>query len=173
MKEEILNDNMEISTLESKNYNSRINFKNIFISTTSIIFIVFLVISCFNSNQSYNEKTIRMLAEKAESLVPDGYASLNGGTTGGKGGKTVTVKKFKDLKEAAESTDPMIIIVEGTIKTTDGGDKSLNVRSNKTLMGKDKNAKIYGGISISKEKNVIVYNLNIEGFILIMGQLMV
>ena len=30
-------------------------------------------------------------------------------------------------------------------------------------MGEDKNAKIYGGISISKEKKVIVYNLNIEG----------
>ena len=30
-------------------------------------------------------------------------------------------------------------------------------------MGKDKQAKIYGGISISGEKNIIVYNLNIEG----------
>ena len=101
-----------------------------------------------------------MLAEKVETLSPEGYASLNGGTTGGRGGKTVTVKTFEDLKNAVQSTDPMIVIVEGTIKT---GDKLLSIRSNKTLMGKDKNSKIYGGISISKEKNVIVYNLNIEG----------
>ena len=55
----------------------------------------------------------------------------------------------------------MILIVDDTIKTTDGGDRLLSIKSNKTLMGKDKNAKIYGGISISKEMNVIVYNLNI------------
>ena len=30
-------------------------------------------------------------------------------------------------------------------------------------MGKDKSAKIYGGISINGEKNIIIYNLNIEG----------
>ena len=57
----------------------------------------------------------------------------------------------------------MIVIVDGAIKTTDGGDSSLSIRSNRTLKGEDKNAKIYGGISISKEKKVIVYNLNIEG----------
>ena len=77
-----------------------------------------------------------MLAEKVETLSPEGYASLNGGTTGGKGGKTVTVKTFEDLKNAVQSTDPMIVIVECTIKT---GDKLLSIRSNKTLMGKDKN----------------------------------
>ena len=91
------------------------------------------------------------------------YASLNGGKTGGKEGKTVTVSNFDDLKKGVQSTDPMIVIVDGTIKTTDGGDCSLSIRNNKTLIGKDKNAKIYGGISISKEKNVIIYNLNIEG----------
>ena len=36
----------------------------------------------------------------------------------------------------------MIVIVDGTIKTADGGESSLSIRNNKTLMGKDKNAKI-------------------------------
>ena len=40
---------------------------------------------------------------------------------------------------------------------TDRCDNSLNIRSN--IYGKDKNAKI----STSKEKNEIVYILNIEG----------
>ena len=69
-----------------------------------------------------------MLAEKVETLSPEGYAS--------KGGKTVTVKTFEGLKNAVQSTDPMIVIVECTIKT---GDKLLSTRSNRTLMGKDKN----------------------------------
>lgn len=112
-------------------------------------------------NKNENEQKLRLLAEIAESLVPEVYASFNGGTTGGKGGKTVTVSNFEDLKNAVQSTDPMILIVDDTIKTTDGGDRLLSIKSNKTLMGKDKNAKIYGGISISKEMNVIVYNLNI------------
>lgn len=139
--------------------------KKLFISALSFIFIFFIFITFFNipQNKKSNEQKLRLLVEKAETLVADGYASLNGGTTGGKGGKTVTVSNFNDLKKAVQSTDPMIVIVDGTIKTTDGGDKALSIRSNKTLMGKDKNAKIYGGISISKEKNVIVYNLNIEG----------
>lgn len=112
-------------------------------------------------NKNENEQKLRLLAEIAESLVPEVYASFNGGTTGGKGGKTVKVSNFEDLKNAVQSTDPMILIVDDTIKTTDGGDRALSIKSNKTLMGKDKNEKIYGGISISKEKNVIVYILNI------------
>ena len=95
--------------------------------------------------------------------MPEYYASFSVGTTGSKGGKAVTVSNFDDLKKAVLFTDPMIAIVDGTIKTTEGGDGSLNIRSNKTLIGKDKNAKIYGGISISIEKNVIIYNLNVEG----------
>ena len=151
--------NMESSSLSNSKQ------KKLFISTLSFIFVFLIFISFYYipQNKNSNEQKLRLLVEKAETLLADGYASLNGGTTGGKGGKTVTVSNFNDLKKAVQSTDPMIVIVDGTIKTTDGGDKALSIRSNKTLMGKDKNAKIYGGISISKEKNVIVYNLNIEG----------
>jgi len=166
MKEDILNTyHEEIVSSNPEKTTQKNNLKKVFISATSIILVVLLVICAFTlSSKNYNEeKKIRKLAETAESLVPEGYASLNGGTTGGKGGKTVTVSNYNDLKNAVLSTDPMIIIVDGTIKTTDGGNRALSIRSNKTLMGKDKNAKIYGGISISKEKNVIVYNLNIEG----------
>ena len=159
MKEKIL----RVHGQESSSFSN--SKKKIFISTFSFIFLFFIFISFYNISldQKPNDQKLRLLAEKAESLVSDGYASLNGGTTGGKGGKTVTVSNFDDLKKAVQSTDPMIVIVDGTIKTTDGGNNALSIRSNKTLMGKDKNAKIYGGISISKEKNVIVYNLNIEG----------
>ena len=112
--------------------------KKLLISAISFIFIFFIFITFFNipQNKKSNEQKLRLLVEKAETLVADGYASLNGGTTGGKGGKTVTVSNFNDLKKAVQSTDPMIVIVDGTIKTTDGGDRALSIRSNKTLMGK-------------------------------------
>ena len=38
-------------------------------------------------------------------IAVDGYASLNGGTTGGYGGQTVTVSNYKDFKAAVQSKD--------------------------------------------------------------------
>ena len=59
-----------------------------------------------------------------------GFASQNGGTTGGKGGQTVTVSNYKDFKAAVQSKDAKIVIVDGTIKTTDGDGYGLKVESN-------------------------------------------
>ena len=66
-------------------------------------------------NKNENGQKLRLLAEIDESLVPEVYASFNGGTTGGKGGKTVTVSIFEDLKNPVQSTDPMILIVDDMI----------------------------------------------------------
>ena len=96
-------------------------------------------------------------------LVADGYASLNGGTTGGKGGDTVTVSTYADFKAAVQAKEAKVVVVKGTIRTTDGDGYGLKIASNKTIMGKDSSATIYGGISISGVKNVIVYNINING----------
>ena len=96
-------------------------------------------------------------------IAVDGYASLNGGTTGGYGGQTVTVSNYKDFKAAVQSNDKKIVIVSGTIKTTDGDGYGLKVVSDKTIMGKDSKATIYGGLSLNGVKNVIIYNLNIQG----------
>ena len=96
-------------------------------------------------------------------LVADGYASLNGGTTGGKGGDTVTVSTYAAFKAAVQAKEAKVVVVKGTIRTTDGDGYGLKIASNKTIMGKDSSATIYGGISISGVKNVIVYNINING----------
>jgi pectate lyase len=85
------------------------------------------------------------------------------GTTGGGDVTPTTVKTFADLKAAVQDTKPRVVIVSGTIKTTDGGGYGLAIASNKTLMGADKNATIYGGIDMSNVSNVIVRNLNING----------
>lgn len=49
------------------------------------------------------------------------------------------------------------------LKTTDGDGYGLRIAKDKTIMGKDSAATIYGGLAIAGVSNVIVYNLNIHG----------
>jgi len=96
-------------------------------------------------------------------LVADGYASLNGGTTGGEGGDTVVVSTYAAFKAAIQTDKPKVVVVKGTIKTTDGDGYGLAIYSNTTIMGADSSATIYGGLVVNGKKNVIIYNINIHG----------
>lgn len=96
---------------------------------------------------------------RAAAAGPVGFASQNGGTTGGAGGKTTTVTTFEQLSSAAESDDPAIIYVKGTITGTD----KVRVGSNKSILGLDSSSKLVGvGLFIKEAKNVIVQNLAIS-----------
>ena len=87
--------------------------------------------------------------------TPIGYASVNGTTTGGKGGKEVTVTTLSALKTAAGSSSPMIIKVSGTIK----GNEYIKVKSNKTIIGL-KGATLNGpGLYLQSVSNIIIQNL--------------
>lgn len=66
-------------------------------------------------------------------------------TTGGNGGEEVVVSTFDDLVSAASGDDPTIIIVEGEI-TQDG---TVEVGSNKSILGRDSSAGIYIYIPLS------------------------
>jgi pectate lyase len=96
-----------------------------------------------------------------------GWATVNAdgvnGTTGGGNATPTTVKTFADLMTAVQDKAPRVVLVSGTIKATDGGGYGLNIASNKTLVGADKNATIYGGLNMSNVSNVIIRNLNING----------
>jgi pectate lyase len=99
--------------------------------------------------------------------VPTGFASVAGDglstTTGGDSASPVTVHTYAELSSAVSGTTPRVIIVSGTIRTTDGGGFGLPIGSNITIKGADKNATIYGGINISGSSNVIIRNLNFHG----------
>ncbi|WP_437532449.1 hypothetical protein WME79_04680 [Sorangium sp. So ce726] len=82
-------------------------------------------------------------------------------TTGGGNATPVTVTTFAELKSAVQDKNPRVVIVSGTIKTEGG--YALEIASNKTIMGADKDATIYGGIAMKNVSNVIVRNLNIHG----------
>ena len=78
-------------------------------------------------------------------------------TTGGKGGKTVTVSTLSALKSAAGSSSPMIIYVKGIIK----GKEGVTVKSNKTIIGLS-GSKLDGpGLKMYNVNNIIVKNMTI------------
>ncbi|KAF0327388.1 hypothetical protein GQ607_005249 [Colletotrichum asianum] len=86
-----------------------------------------------------------------------GYASTNGGTTGGKGGSTTTVSTLAQFTKAAESSGKLNIVVKGSIS----GNAKVRVASDKTIVGQ-KGSKITGaGLYIKGVSNVIVRNLAI------------
>ncbi|KAL9618152.1 MAG: hypothetical protein Q9160_007102 [Pyrenula sp. 1 TL-2023] len=89
-----------------------------------------------------------------------GYATLNGGTTGGKGGPTTTVSTYAQFSAAAAADDSArVIVVSGTIQQTAD---QIRVGANKSIIGKNSSAKLIGFGLLIKKKNVIVRNLSIS-----------
>lgn len=134
--------------------------------------------------------TISILLFTAATLSADtppdfsmvGYATLNGGTTGGAGGKTVTPTTWEELKAYAEdATTPYIIridreintgiparIEDGTGKITTADDnyiettygEILRLGSNKSLIGVGDKAFFNRiGIVIQCNSNIIIRNI--------------
>lgn len=86
-------------------------------------------------------------------------------TTGGKGGKEVTVTTAEALKAAAESSEPMIITVKGKIvHDVTGGDDDARifVKSNKTIQGFDVNASVDANFNAVGSTNVIFRNITLS-----------
>lgn len=91
---------------------------------------------------------------------PTGFASMNGGTTGGEGGPIVTVTNEAELKAAVDGTNTAtIILVKGTINVSG----EISARGNKTIVGLGTDARITGGgFGWNTKTNVIVQNITFE-----------
>jgi pectate lyase len=93
-----------------------------------------------------------------------GFATLNGGTTGGAGGPTVTATTLDQLRSFCAQSGPLIIRVVGTIT----GDESIRVSSNKSILGAPGAHLIGLGFTIGQNSqfgligNVIIRNLIME-----------
>src|SRR5262245_48792157 len=90
----------------------------------------------------------------------DGFCMINGLTTGGVGGPTVTVTNGTDFNTQINIAGPRIIQVQGPI--TIG---RIFTTSNKTIIGVGTNAALLGNLNISDSTgatNVIVRNLRIS-----------
>lgn len=89
---------------------------------------------------------------------PEGWASLEGGTSGGAGGAEVTVSTISQLQAEAKSSGNKVILIEKGIYTG-----KLTVSSNKTIVGKEPGVLIKGSVVISKVNNVILRNFAVQG----------
>jgi pectate lyase len=88
---------------------------------------------------------------------PAGFCTLEGGTTGGEGGRQVRVTNVDSLKELMDLNDKLIIEVSGT---HDLGGSTTALRSDKTLIGVGDNARIInGGLELYKRNNIIIRNI--------------
>ncbi|MGI5483434.1 pectinesterase family protein [Streptomyces lavendofoliae] len=94
---------------------------------------------------------------------PHGFASLAGGTTGGRGGKVVTVRTQADLARYAGAAEPYVIRVAGAIDVEPFG-SSVTVASDKTIVGVGTTGEIVHGELQLKPgtHNVIIRNLTIR-----------
>ncbi|KAF5599098.1 pectate lyase 1 [Fusarium pseudocircinatum] len=90
----------------------------------------------------------------------EGYAKDNpiGITTGGKGGKTVTVTTAEELVAAVKGTEPKIVKLKGKVTLP----SRLKVGSNTSLIGVGLTAHITGaGVDVFHGDNVILQNLKV------------
>ena len=99
---------------------------------------------------------VGQLEASAAESSPVGFASLNGGTTGGSASTVVTVTSASALKSALSSSTSQTVRVSGLI-TISG---MYNVASNKTVVGVGSSSGITGGgLNLSGVRNVIIRNL--------------
>lgn len=92
-----------------------------------------------------------------------GFASLAGGTTGGAGGKVVTVTDQASLAKYAAAEEPYVIRVAGSIAVEPFG-ADIVVASNKTVIGVgDTGEIVHGELHLNPgTHNVIIRNLTIR-----------
>lgn len=92
---------------------------------------------------------------------PIGFATLNGGTVGGEGGQVVTAEDYSSLRSYASQSEPLIILVKGTIQNGASGGV-INVKSRKSILGVGSTAFLDRVvIGIKDESNIIIRNLKI------------
>ncbi|GAA2594789.1 hypothetical protein GCM10010304_46250 [Streptomyces roseoviolaceus] len=94
---------------------------------------------------------------------PHGFASLAGGTSGGAGGKVVTVTDQAALAKYAAAEEPYVIRVKGAVEMDPFGTE-IPVASDKTIIGVSDTAEIvHGGFTLDPgTHNVIIRNLTIR-----------
>lgn len=101
-----------------------------------------------------------------------GFATLNGGTTGGEGGTWVIVNNGTDLQNAIKNkgSDPLTIYVDGTITPGNSGSLSkIDVKdvSDISILGLGYGAEFDGiGIKVTRASNIIIRNLEIHHVLL-------
>ncbi|KAI5848508.1 putative pectate lyase A [Morchella snyderi] len=91
-----------------------------------------------------------------------GYATQNGGTTGGSGGTVTTVTTLAALTAAVAGDAKKIVIVSGTLTSTESEGVAVRPGSNTSILGAQGATLVNIGIRIIDVSNVIVRGLTIQ-----------
>jgi hypothetical protein len=86
-----------------------------------------------------------------------GFVTLDGGTTGGGNGATVTVNNATAFETALNSSSQLVVQVSGTINIG-----TLDTKPNKTIIGVGLNATISGNLKLTHTSNIIVRNITFD-----------
>ncbi|MCW1962592.1 polysaccharide lyase family 1 protein [Chryseobacterium viscerum] len=123
-----------------------------------------------NPNElSLGNKLVANAVVPLANCVAPGWASQNGGTTGGGTAAETTVATYAQLKAAIENTAVKVIKVTGTITITtrlslqDQTGKTLYGTSGAKLVSTDQTASGSGIINIKRCNNIVIRNLIFEG----------
>jgi len=125
---------------------------------TNLITLILFSIVWSNSFNINDTKRINVQNE------PVGFASLDGGTTGGAGGDTIVVSSIQQLADTMKPreknvNDPLVIFISGTLT---GYDDMLDIKrtENVSLLGLGNDAGFQGfGVKIVESNNIVVRNL--------------
>lgn len=117
--------------------------KNIFKRLLAVAFLLPLFLTAFSQDQ----------------CSPAGWATQNGGTTGGGTAAPVTVTTLANLQSQASSAGAKVIYVSGIMGT--GVSTRVSVAANKTIIGLP-GAKLIGGFDV-KANNIVIRNMIVQG----------
>jgi len=93
--------------------------------------------------------------KRAVASGPVGYASTNGGTTGGQGGATTTVSTLAQFTKAATAKEPTVVYISGKIS----GNTKVRVTSDTSIIGLNSDSALENiGLYVNKVENVILRN---------------
>ncbi|XP_006457584.1 hypothetical protein AGABI2DRAFT_139877 [Agaricus bisporus var. bisporus H97] len=87
-----------------------------------------------------------------------GYATLNGGTSGGSGGSQTTVTTLDQLTNAVSGDSKKIVLISGRIS----GSAVVRVGSNTSILGQPGSLLDGVGLRVLGESNVIIRNVKIS-----------
>ena len=131
---------------------------NIAVFTTCAVLSAHAVPSSVTGAERADDKGPGQVAREAGQ--PVGWASVDGGTTGGRGGPTVVAGDADALAKALRGDEPAVVHVAGTIHLP----ADVRVGSNKTVLGRGADARITGaGLNVRRVRNVILRNLTFAG----------
>lgn len=92
---------------------------------------------------------------------PIGWASVDGGTTGGVGGDTIRITSRSQFVTYTAGTTPRVLLIEDTLQLNHY--EMVNVGSNKTILGRGASPTLFGGGLALRGENIIVQNIAITG----------